>query len=91
MTCSKGFPPGRGVFIGNLADGDFLSHAVGAERSEVKRVKTRAVLGWVGHVVSRIGDVAFSKFASSGSTMLTCPSAWVFNVDIIRLEVGVIC
>ena len=89
MNRSGGFSLGKGVSASNLARSDFLSGAVGVERSELKCVRTRAVLGWVRHVMSRIGDVAFSEFGSGESTMLRRRSAWVFNVDIIRLEVGV--
>ena len=69
MTPSGGFSFGMDVSAGDLVDGDFLCGTARAERSGVKRVKTRGVLGWVRHVVFRIrmGDVVFSKFTSGGS------------------------
>lgn len=55
------------VFVSNLADGSFLSGMVGVERSVVECVETREVLGWVRHIVSKIGDVAFSEFTFGGN------------------------
>ena len=84
---SGGFSSRRGVFAVDRVDDDFLSCAAGVERSEVKCAWARAVPRGVRHVVSKIGDVGFSKPPSSGGTEFWHPSTWVFNVNIIRLEV----
>lgn len=42
---SGNFSPGWGVFVGDLAGGNFLSGMVGAKRSVIDHVKTRAILG----------------------------------------------
>ena len=88
MFRDGGFSPGRGISAGNLAGSDFLGNAARAKRLGARLARTRAVLGWVRHVVSRMGDVVFLGFASGGSIALWRLGARVFNVDVIRLNVG---
>ena len=80
----RGFSLGRGISVGDVAGGS----AAGAKGFGVESARTRAVLGWVRHVVSRVGDVAFLGFTFGRSIGLHCPSVWFFNVDIIRLRVS---
>ena len=83
-----GFSSGRVASAGDPAGGDSLGSAAGAERSGAKRMRTMAVLGLVNYVMSRMGDVAFLEFGSGGTIAFWHPSARVFNVDIIKMEVG---